>query len=267
MEEEKILGKDLEVEKSLETRVGSRSISLILLDPPDDLISRKISLDSGGVGKQGASRDVSESQRIAMDGRRRGWPGTFVRGRSSHPILRNFPSVSRASSLEMKSRMQQRRLSREVSRWGGRERRRRLELARRYRDKGVENEQSVISIRGREGKLRSNWHTFRRCSIDREKDRVWTGGNIGWIRVYSSSRRSLDCDPRTICANREAGLANKPNGRRPFPRTGEWWWAGHSDIFMIGLWNIGPMRARWSFPTLSSLLSTVTKWIALSRWT
>lgn len=25
-------------------------------------------------------------------------------------------------------------------------------------------------------------------------------------------------DPRTICANREAGLANKPNGRRPFPQ-------------------------------------------------
>lgn len=81
-------------------------------------------------------------------------------------------------------------------------------------------------------------------AIDGEKDRVWTRGNIGWICVYSSSRRrSPDCDPRTICANREAGLANKPNGRRPFPRTGEWSSAGHSDIFMIG-WNIGRCATR-----------------------
>lgn len=112
-------GKTWRSRKVTRQELGPDRFPLTLLDPPsDDLISRKISLDSGGVENR-ASRDVSESQRIAMDGRRRGWPGTLVRGRSSHPILRNFPSVSRASSLEMKSRMQQRRLSREVSRWRG----------------------------------------------------------------------------------------------------------------------------------------------------
>lgn len=110
-----------------------------------DLISRKISLDSGETGT-GGRRETSLNRNGSPTDRRRGWPGTFVRGCSSHPILRNFPSVSRASSLEMKSRMrvqqgQSERLSGEVLRRalvGRGESRRRLELARRYRDKGVE---------------------------------------------------------------------------------------------------------------------------------
>lgn len=110
-----------------------------------DLISRKISLDSGETGT-GGRRETSLNRNGSPTDRRRGWPGTFVRGRSSHPILRNFPSVSRASSLEMKPRMrvqqgQSERLSGEVLRRalvGRGESRRRLELARRYRDKGVE---------------------------------------------------------------------------------------------------------------------------------
>lgn len=93
-----------------------------------------------------ASRDVAESRRI----RRRGWPGTFVRGRSSHPILRNFPSFlvlrnevtdARATETTGSAEAFWRGFAWRRALVGGREegeQRRRLELARRYGDKGVE---------------------------------------------------------------------------------------------------------------------------------
>lgn len=87
------------------------------------------------------------------------------------------------------------------------------------------NEQSVISIRGWEVKQETARSLFELACL-------WAAG------VPRGERRKMEfghevisdgyacifiypppvTDPRTICANREAGLANKPNGRRPFPQ-------------------------------------------------